>query len=94
MKSSKKVGMMVATAVAGLVLAGQAMAGDGHDHAAKEGKVKCSGANSCKGSSACGGADNACKGKNSCKGKGWTEVDSEKACTDAGGKVVTAEQKK
>ncbi len=88
MKSTKKVGMIVATAVAGLMMAGGAIAGEGHDHAATAGKVKCSGVNSCKGSGACGGADNSCKGKNACKGKGWTEVDSEKDCTDKGGKVV------
>lgn len=52
--------------------------------------VKCTGANSCKGSSECKTAKSSCKGQNTCKGQGWTNAASEKACTDAGGKVAKA----
>ena len=52
--------------------------------------VKCVGANSCKGTSDCKTATSACKGHNTCKGQGWTKAKSEKACTDAGGKVTKA----
>lgn len=52
------------------------------------GKVKCQGINACKGKGACHSKENACAGKNGCKGKGWTNVQTEKECTDKGGKVV------
>lgn len=52
------------------------------------GKVHCLGINSCKGKSDCHTPKNACKGMNACKAQGWLTVDSEKACTDAGGKVL------
>ncbi|MBK7684653.1 MAG: hypothetical protein KBA96_13450 [Rhodocyclaceae bacterium] len=52
--------------------------------------VKCVGANSCKGTSECKTAKSECKGHNSCKGQGWTKAATEKACTDAGGKVTKA----
>jgi hypothetical protein len=57
-------------------------------HAAKAGKVHCLGINSCKAKSDCHTPKNACKGMNACKAQGWLNVESEKACTDAGGKVL------
>lgn len=82
--SKKRTGALIASVVAGLVMAGQ-VASVAH---ATEGKVKCSGVNECKGKGACKSADNACAGANGCKGKGWIEVGSEKECTDKGGTVV------
>lgn len=82
-------GAIVATAVAGLFLAGSAMA---TEEAGKkeEAKIHCSGINACAGKGGCKGVDNACAGKNGCKGKGWIGVKTEKECTDKGGKVVAA----
>lgn len=51
------------------------------------GTVKCMGSNACKGQSACKTGDNACKGQNGCKGKGWVMTQTDKECTDKGGKV-------
>jgi hypothetical protein len=48
---------------------------------------------SCKGKGGCKGADNDCKGKNGCKGKGWMAM-SEKKCTEKGGTVAPAPEKK
>jgi len=55
---------------------------------ATPGKVHCLGANSCKGKTDCHTPKNACKGMNACKGQGWVFTESEKACEDAGGKVL------
>lgn len=82
----KKTGALLATAVASLFLAGHVIASD--TATTNKAKVKCVGGNSCKGKSGCHSAENSCKGQNGCKGKGWVEVDNEKACTDAGGKVT------
>ncbi len=82
----KRTGALLATAVAGLFLAGHVVASD-TAKTTNTAKIKCAGGNSCKGKSGCHSAENSCKGQNGCKGKGWTEVDSEKTCTDTGGKV-------
>jgi hypothetical protein len=50
--------------------------------------VHCLGANSCKAKSDCMTPKNSCKAMNACKGQGWIFVESEKACADAGGKVM------
>jgi hypothetical protein len=85
MKSPLK-GALIAAAVAGLFLAGSAVAAD---EGKGEGKtVKCSGGNACKGHGACAGAGHDCAGKNACKGQGWEKAASAKECTDKGGKVV------
>ena len=86
MKSPLK-GALIAAAVAGMFLAGSAMAADEGKSEAKS--VKCAGANACKGHGACAGAGHDCAGKNACKGQGWDKVSSAKECTDKGGKVVT-----
>ena len=52
-----------------------ALAGATPAAAATPAKVHCLGANSCK-------------AMNACKGQGWIFVESEKACADAGGKVM------
>ena len=79
-------GAVVAAAVAGLFLSGQALAAD--KPAKKHGaKVKCEGVNECKGKGGCGGAGHDCAGKNECKGKGWLEM-SKKDCKAKGGKAL------
>ena len=85
----KKTGAVMAAVVAGMFVAGHVMATDATTTTATTAKVKCSGTNECKGKGACHSAENACKGQNGCKGKGWMEMDSDKACMDKGGKVVT-----
>jgi hypothetical protein len=82
---NKVTGFLIASAAAGLVLAGAVNA-----RAADEktgGDVYCSGINSCKGAGACAGAGHACAGKNGCKGQG-TVKSTEKECKEKGGKVV------
>jgi hypothetical protein len=81
-------GFMVASAVASLVLAGGLTAQAQESETSECTAVHCAGTNACKGQGSCAGADNSCKAQNECKGKGWTEAESAKACTDAGGTVV------
>jgi len=74
---------LVATAAAGLFLAGLAGLATAEEPAA-EAKVKCEGVNQCKGHGACKSAANACAGKNGCGGKGFlmmtqAECDAAKA---------------
>ncbi len=90
---AKKTGMILAAAVGTLFVA-SSFATPATNETDASVTVKCSGANACKGTSACKTANNACKGQNSCKGKGWIMVASEKDCTDKGGKVEAAEEKK
>ena len=78
-------GALIAAAVAGLFMTGQAFAAEGEG--GQPAKVKCMGGNACKGKGACGGADHSCAGQNSCKGKGWI-MSSEADCKAAGGKVT------
>lgn len=83
----KKTGLVVATAVAGLFLAGSVMAEEAAAPAAdKVEKVGCMGINACKGKGVCKTAENACAGHNACKGKGIVKVTKEE-CESQGGKV-------
>jgi hypothetical protein len=77
-------GALIAAAVAGLFLGGQALAAEGEAGAAA--KVKCAGGNECKGKSACGTKEHSCHGQNACKGKGWIMTD-EADCKAKGGTV-------
>lgn len=81
---------IMATAVAGLFMAGVLTVAPGNAVAAGGDYVKCQGVNSCKGQGACGAADGShtCAGKNQCKGKGWVKVKTDKECTDKGGTVI------
>lgn len=79
-------GALIAAAVAGLFVAGAAMAADEGKSEAKT--IKCEGSNACKGHGACAGAGHGCAGKNACKGQGWEKVSSADQCTEKGGKVV------
>jgi hypothetical protein len=66
-------GVLVASAVASLFLAGTHGAASADD-AATGAKVKCEGVNSCKGQSDCKSARNSCKGQNGCSGQGFKEL--------------------
>jgi hypothetical protein len=92
MTSKKALGLVVATAVVGMLAAGHQFAGE----QGKEGEktVKCMGINSCKGTGECGAPDgsHSCHGKNECKGKGWIKVKSEEECKEKGGKVYKEEE--
>ena len=75
--TKKTTGAVVAAAVAGLFLAGKAMAQDAAKAAGAKTeakKIHCEGVNECKGKGACKGAENSCAGKNGCKGKAWMEM--------------------
>jgi uncharacterized membrane protein len=85
MRSTK--GMIIASAAAGLILAGAvATRADQQEKKAGE-KVNCSGINACKGKGSCAGPSSSCAGQNSCKGKGVVETTPED-CAKQGGKVV------
>jgi len=78
MKVARKMtGALLASAAAGLILAGCAgtsanvASSDSGVKVTKVGFFQCSGVNACKGKSACKTANSSCKGFNSCKGKGW-----------------------
>jgi uncharacterized membrane protein len=92
MKTSR--GLLIASAAAGLIIAGTVTA-----RAAEEGKkggsmVQCAGINACKGQSSCAGGPggNACAGKNACKGQGVVDVSSAEECAKKGGKVVESKK--
>ena len=90
---NKLTGAVVASVVAGLfaanaIAAGTTPAKDSKDSKTTSAKVKCTGVNDCKGKGECSGDGHGCSGNNSCKGKGWVTMDSAKACTDKGGKVL------
>jgi len=74
---------VLASAVAGLFVAGGAVPAFADEHEKAEAKkVKCEGVNECKGHGACKGASNACAGENGCGGQGFvmmTEEECEKA---------------
>jgi len=86
MKKSNTSGMLLATAVASVFMAGPVLAAEG---AAQEAKVSCTGINACKGQSECATASSSCKGQNACKGQGVITT-TKKECTDKGGKVGPA----
>ena len=78
-------GMLIASAAAALVLAGNVVA-RAADKTGSE--VHCAGINACKGQGSCAGAENSCKGKNTCKGKGYVDLSSADECAKKGGKVI------
>jgi uncharacterized membrane protein len=80
----------LASSVALLVLAGCGSDdGKSDDTSQAQGELRCLGGNECKGMSECSGGPGAseCKGLNECKGMGWSYVDSEPECTEAGGTI-------
>jgi hypothetical protein len=88
----KMTGVLLASAAAGLILAGcssygtKSVANATGAKATKVGLFKCQGVNACKGKSSCKTATSQCKGLNSCKGKGWIP-NSASNCMSAGGVV-------
>jgi hypothetical protein len=79
-------GMILATAAAGLILAGGVARAADSEKAGGD-TVSCAGINACKGQGSCAGAGNACAGQNACKGKGVSKATKEE-CAKKGGKVV------
>ena len=82
---SKKTGMALAIAAAGLVQSG-ALVTNTHASSDKTDLVHCYGVNVCGGHNDCKTAGNGCAGKASCKGTGFVAMPS-KACADVGGKT-------
>lgn len=67
----KKTNLLMASALAGLTMAGVVSAHEGEKHD-KQGE--CHGINGCKGQGDCSGKGNGCAGKNACKGQGWKKM--------------------
>ncbi|OGP86735.1 MAG: hypothetical protein A2Y95_05570 [Deltaproteobacteria bacterium RBG_13_65_10] len=65
---------VLASAVAGLFVAGSAHEVFAAGDSATEAKIHCEGVNACKGKGSCKSANNSCKGENACKGKGWVAM--------------------
>jgi uncharacterized membrane protein len=82
---SKKTGMALAIAAAGLVHSGALLA-DGPAASDKADLVHCYGVNICGGHNDCKTAENDCAGKATCKGTGFVAMPS-KSCTDVGGET-------
>ncbi len=80
---------LIASAVAGLFVAGVALPAAAADQASGE-KVKCEGVNSCKGTSDCKTAQNACAGQNGCGGHGFKMMSADECKT---AKAKAAEKK-
>ena len=87
MAKTKISGTLIAGAAAALFAAGGLAPLAAH---AEDALVHCLGVNACKGKADCQTANNTCKGQNACKGKGFKAM-TEKACTEAGGKVEAEE---
>jgi uncharacterized membrane protein len=85
-----KEGARIAAAAA-LILAGAGCASedDKDPTGASANALVCHGGNECSGMSECaggpGGSD--CAGMNECKGMGWSYVETEEECTEAGGTI-------
>src|SRR5262249_8690603 len=84
--SMSRKGLLIATAAAGLILAGAGGARAAEDKAGDE-LVHCAGVNACKGKGICAGPDSECAGVNACKGKGVIATTAEE-CKQKGGKIV------
>jgi hypothetical protein len=80
---------VIASAVAGLFIAGAAHTASAEDAASGE-KIKCEGVNSCKGTSDCKTAHNACAGQNGCGGHGFKMMTADEC---AAAKAKAAEKK-
>ena len=80
---SRKTGMALAIAAAGLVHSGSLLA-ESPSAGGKTDLVHCYGTNICGGHNDCKTAENNCAGKASCKGTGFVAMPS-KACADVGG---------
>jgi hypothetical protein len=65
---------VLASAVAGLFIAGTAHTILAAGENGSEAKIQCKGVNACKGKGSCKSESNSCKGKNACKGEGWVSM--------------------
>lgn len=83
---SRSKGMVIATAAAGLILAG-AVGARAEEEKAGDELVHCAGVNACKGKGICAGPESECAGVNACKGKGVIATSAEE-CKRKGGKIV------
>ncbi len=81
---------MLASAVAGLFVAGATPGALAGENEGAEAKVKCEGVNGCKGTSDCQTATSSCKGHNECKGKGHLNV-TQKECDELKAKMKSEE---
>ena len=87
---SAKSALLLASAAAGLMLAGS-VAGTATNAYAED--VECYGVNKCKGTGECGGKGHSCHGKNDCAGQGWIKLDKEKCLKIKGGRLSAEETK-
>jgi hypothetical protein len=78
--------MVIATAAAGLILAGAVGARAEQEKGGDE-LVHCAGVNACKGKGICAGPESECAGVNACKSKGVIAISAEE-CKRKGGKIV------
>ena len=81
---------VLASAVAGLFVAGAAHKVVAGENEGAEAKVKCEGVNACKGQSDCKTATSNCSGHNACKGKGHLDV-TQKECDELKAKMQSEE---
>jgi len=87
-------GAALASSVALLILAGCGSDDKKSDETGQsQGELRCLGGNECKALSDCSGGPGGseCKGLNECKGQGWSYVDTEAECVEAGGTPQTEE---
>lgn len=79
-------GMLLASAVTGLLTLGAPIGTAMADHHAET--VHCYGVNKCKGAGACGGKGHSCAGENACKGQGYLDIDQETCLKIEGGRLT------
>jgi uncharacterized membrane protein len=84
-------GVLIASAVAGLFVAG--LVGGSIELTQATDEVHCYGINACKGKGDCGGKGHSCAGENACKGKGYLKLDKE-TCLKIQGARLTEEPEK
>jgi uncharacterized membrane protein len=86
MKTKKRT-LLLASAAAGLLLAGTVAGTAAPAHADDS---ECWGVNKCKGTGDCGGKGHSCSGKNDCAGQGWLKIDKETCLKIKGGRLTAA----
>jgi hypothetical protein len=86
---TKITGMLIASAVAGLIGCGGAnAAAPAATTGATEAKSKCVGLNACKAKGVCAQEGHACGGQNDCRAKGVTLVHTPDECKAKGGTTL------
>ena len=84
MSKNGKKGALIASAIAGLLVAAGTTTTSSADEAEK---VSCYGVNKCKGTGACGGKGHSCAGENQCKGEGFLKIDQDTCLKIEGGRL-------